>query len=181
MLEKLTYKQKFYLAIAGFLISLVLVYSIAIKGTLAIKKECKELKYKIMQVENAPVKVASLEREIAKLEGLMSNVNSELSVNEKLLEVTARFAERNRLVLKEFPETHTYTKQDYSIYTDAITLEGGFINLLRLLYLIETEKSYGRVSSVDFYSYLDKRKKTYNLNMIIYVQNIQHISDKAPH
>lgn len=177
MFKKISDKNKLYLLLAGLIISLFVVYKIAIQSTINLASQCKELNDKLSQVKDAPERIAELEAEISKYTDILSSETPELNMGEVLLDAISRYCQENTLVLKEFPEDHVYNRNNYTINTSIITIEGGFIKMLKLLYMLETNKTYGKISSAGFYTYLDKKTKKYELNLKIYVQNIRHITE----
>lgn len=181
MWEKLSYSNRTYLLIGGYVLCLLLIYQIAIKGTVKAGNECGKLERKLIMAENAPRQIAVLEKRINELDAFVNSATrSETERHELLLATVSNYCQINRLVLKRFPITHRFSKHNYIIYTDIITIEGGFIQLLKLLNNIELNKRLGKIASVDFNSWLDKKNKHYKLNMTIYVQNFQYITETKP-
>jgi hypothetical protein len=178
MFANISYKNKFYFLCGGFVIALFLVYHIALKSTFELKKQCSELTTRLSLVDNAPERIAGLENQISHLNTfLASGQQSVQSGKDLLLDAISRFCQKNMLVLREFPDEHVFVRNKFEISTSIVTVEGGFIKLLRLLYLLETNKSYGKISSADFYSYTDKKTKKNKLNLTIYVQTIRKTSE----
>jgi hypothetical protein len=161
------------LLLAGFLISLFLVYHIAVKSTVDLRSVCKEMELKIDSVRQAPVEIKMIENRLSELNKVISNRgNDETDFHEALLVDISNYCDVNGLVIKNYPESHLVHSEKYIVETDAITIEGNFTKLLKLIYMLETENKNGHLASIKFESIPDHRNNIYKLNLTIYEQNI---------
>ena len=175
MFGKLTAKQQVILLIAAFFAGLLLVYSVAIKSTVNAGNTYRDLKGKARMMEYAPEKIVELQKQMVSINNVISSsVQSESDLHQQLLGVISSYCQKNRLVIKAFPEIHSYARNDLAIETNMIVIEGGYIKLLKLLYMLETQKQFGKIASVDFSSYFDRKSKRYKLTMKLYIQNINY-------
>ena len=99
----------------------------------------------------------------------------QINMEELIIEHISSFSKQNNIVLKEYPGIHYYSQQDYITETCKLTVEGSFIKLLKLAYSIEQNFSYGKVSSLNFYTEKNYKTKKIELLLEIYVQNIKMI------
>lgn len=179
MFGKLTAKQQVILLIAAFFAGLLLIYSIAIKSTIKTKNTYRDLKEKARMMEYAPGKIDELQKQLVRVNNMISSsVQAETDLHQQLLGIISSYCQKNRLVIKEFPEIHSYARNDLSIETNMIVIEGGFIKLLKLLYMLETKKQLGKIASVDFSSYFDRKSKHYKLTMKLFIQNINYADNE---
>jgi len=124
--------------------------------------------------ENAPQKIAEIKNRISEIETRIgSNQSKEVDFQDMLLEKVSSYCKTNGLVLKEFPQTHCFSQQDYLIETNTIIVEGDFIKLLKLVYGLENDFEIGKVVSVKFLTNEDFRSKRLYLSAVIYYQNIK--------
>jgi hypothetical protein len=171
---KLTYKKRLYLLLGAGLFVFFLSYRIAIIETVKISKNLKDIREKLSQIETAPESIAILEKKIASINKMIGeNLNDVPEFQKTLLDRISSFCNENSLVLREFPQVHSWTKQDYQFITCYASMEGSFIPLLKLLFDLETHFVSGRMVSVDFYSNEDHRLKKRRLIMSIYIQTIK--------
>jgi len=174
LLKNLSYKKKFRYLIIGFALLLLISWQASIKKTLVLKSECSDMEQQLSMAENAPEKIAGIKNRIAEIETRIgSNQSMEVDFQDLLLEKVSGYCKLNNLVLKEFPQTHSFSQQDYLIETNTIVVEGGFIKLLKLVYSLENDFEIGKVVSVKFTTKEDFRSKQLCLSAIIYYQNIK--------
>ena len=174
MLNNLSYRLKFIYLSIGFVLFLFLTFKLAINRTFEIKKQCKYYKEQLSKVENAPTQMALIK---TKLDGINQRVGnkslSQINFEELIIEHVSRYCKNHSLILKEYPGMHIFSQQDYCTETCKITVEGDFIKLLKLAYGIEHTFSYGKVSSLKFYTKKNIQTKNIELLLEIYVQNIK--------
>ena len=175
MLNNYTYKQK-NIALIGvaFLFALISYFG-AIKNTVSLINSCSELEDKLIQIKDAPKELALIERQLKEFEILFGKVDTnQINYQPYLLETISNYCNSNDLILKEFPKPLIYAEQDFIIETNKIILEGEFIELLKLIYLIEQTKKLGNISNLHFQTFtrtIDNVKQTY-LSSTFYLQHI---------
>ena len=174
MFSNLTYRLKFIILGISFLVFLIISHNLAFKKTFRLKRECKEIEARLEQSKNAPQQITIIK---SKLEHIDQKVGGksidQINLEELIIENISSFCKQNMLVLKEYPGIHNYKQQDYITETCRLTVEGSFIKLLKLAYGIEQNFSYGKVSSLNFYTEKNYRTKRVELLLEIYVQNIK--------
>lgn len=174
MFKNLTYRKKIRFLAIGVVILTFIIYNLSIKKTIILKKECKSFEEKLALVEYAPQKIALLEKELSKIEGIIGKSDTTcIDFQQILLEKTSNYCQENNIILKEFPKQIINEQQDYIIETNIVVLEGGFITLLKFLYLLEQKYNIGKVVSAGYNAFKDIKTKKYKLNLTIYVQNIK--------
>ncbi len=173
MWQRLTYRQRFYLLIAGLVIFLYLCHRLAFKETFKMRRECKQTEQRITQVITAPGQILNLEKKISVIDrSIRSDSIQEMNFHEVLLEKISDYCVKHDIDIIEYPPLHSYSWNEIILETNAIVLQGKFLDLLNMVYFTEQEASIGRISGVDFYTYYERaRKKTY-LRMKIYIQHI---------
>lgn len=180
MKQKITYKNRLiYLLISAGLFAIIL-YNIAISDTITISSENTRLETQIIENIDAPKQIQSIKQKLYKIDLLIGNkTQEEIDVHQLLLESITSFNYNNRLVLQDFPQPFILTKDGYETKTAKVTIEGGFINLLKLVHFLEQNHKIGKVVSVDFESIKKSNNTKKELHSTIYIQNIKSIPNES--
>ncbi len=175
----LSFKQKNkYLAIGAGVFA-VIVYLFAISHTISEYRQVKDLERKVQKAKQSPKQMAVLENRLAFINSKVNPYLIDSTRNQEgILDAVSTFCQKNSLILKEFPKTGYEEQKDITIETNVIVVEGGYTNLLQLIYELEHKNKVGKVSSVSFNSFMDNKRKKQVLTATIYLQNI-HIKSKA--
>lgn len=174
LLNKLTYKQKLnYLGIVSFLFFLV-VYSMAIKKTIALKKSCNLIENQLTELKDAPYQINQIEKKLNEIKSIIGVFSVEESDGQsQLLEKCTEYCSKNNLVIRDFPKTHEYIQTEYLIQTNIVKIEGNFCLLLKFIYLLEQKYQIGKIISISFSKELDRKLKKEKLFTTLYIQNIK--------
>ncbi len=179
MFNNLTYRIRFILLGVGFFLFLIITFNLAFKKTFRLKKDYKQLETRLEQSKNAPQQIALIKTRLEEIDQKVGGKSiDQINLEELIIEHISSFSKQNNLVLKEYPGIHTYSQQDYTTETCKLTVQGDFIKLLKLAYGIEQNFSYGKVSSLNFYTQKNYRTKEVELLLEIYVQNIKMKNDE---
>lgn len=137
---------------------------------------CIDLEEQLATAVDAPQRISQLEQKLADINGQIgSNISGNTDYQELLLEKVSRYCSKNRLVLKQLPQTHSYVHQDFKVETHKVVVEGSFHKLLKLIYAIENDFKLGKLVSVRFETEKDFVTKSISLTASIYFQNIKSI------
>ena len=176
MLERLSYKHKNYLLVAGLLILGVVVWKSAIRKTLDVRAECENLQIQLAKSQDAPAQLAFFRQRLSDLDALVGKGGAEASLaQQELLERVSDYCTEHRMTLKAFPESHEYTENEYAIVTNKVEVEGDFVDLVKLVYELEQKYTAARISSTQFYSKKNLKTKKVKLYALIYFQNIKRV------
>jgi len=170
---KYTYKQKVYLLISGSVLFLFLCYQLAFKKTIIEYDTLKINRQQFSLIEAAPLKFKELQQKVTDLERI---TNSRTTANNnyqvQLLEIsTASIAESETRIV-EFPRISTFSDKDLITKTQEIAFQGGFIDLLKLLFELGKDSRVGNICCVDFYTQKEPRSGIQTLKMKIFFQTI---------
>lgn len=128
----------------------------------------------MLQAEEAPEQIKKLEEKLKNLNSSFSvYVTDSLSSQDKILELVSAFCQKNNLTLKELPVSGIVEEADFTVETNIIVAEGNFSSLVKLLYELEYNSRIARLSSVNFSSSIDNKRKKTILTLTIYLQNIK--------
>ena len=175
MLKKLTYKQQLlYTLIGGFIFSIV-IYNLALSDTISLAVKNSDFKDQISKSQDAPEQIQFAKQKIKRIEQLVGSNNdySEVDIHQVLLESVTNYVQKNGLILKDFPQPFVGVENGYTTKTVQLTVEGGFIPLLKLIYFLENDYSVGKVVAVDFKTAKELRTRKRKLNTTIYLQNVK--------
>lgn len=176
MKKKYTYKQYLYLLIAVFVLGLLVSYKIAVKPTIDAKKKLQQLQDDIRNVDEAPRKRAMLLQQIEQYDRLIGEqATNQKFEQQQVLDYISNYCQKSKSTVREFPEIHSFTKENYVLNTIVFTIEGNFRHLLELLFLIETDLKIGSIQSIDFYTEDEFRTKKKRLFLKVYLQTINQL------
>jgi len=149
-------------------------YHLAVKKTFHLKSECSQIEKDMAELKDAPGQILNLKKKLGSLDNSVHIAfNKKQTIQDYLLEQIADYCSKNNILIKEYPKPHVYSKDDYTIETNHITLAGPYINLLKLLYHIEQKYRLGKVSSARFYTEINDKTKVNELILELYIQNIK--------
>lgn len=172
MLNRLTYRKKNQLLLAGAGLLLLLVYSFAISKTVALRSTCLKLEQRVDSAAHLPEETAGMEAKLAQIEKNFGSDSASGNTHEALLGVVSAWSQQHHLVLREFPELLQYRNREWNVETHRFTVEGNFTELLRLVHLLEQTQQLGKVVSADYRSRRDPRTKALSLTVTVYVQHL---------
>lgn len=173
ILDKLTYKQKSRLIAAGVIILLLACYQYAFKPTFAIYSEYGLNKQKADEAENYASQYSRLHNEERELNSIIeTSLTDSSNAQREILNYFGSFCKKNKLELKEYLPMPLVENKNFNIATSRIMLEGGFKNVLRLVYELENLKHFGRICSVSFTKKADPYDQKEVLISTIFLQNL---------
>ncbi len=174
MFKNLTYKKKNKLLLVGTLVAIYLIYVFAIRKTLDVFQEYKNLQSKIELVKNAPVMAAQLEKQLLQIDSKIGSDNSSgLKTEQALLEIVSNYCKSSNAVLREFPASTVFEQGNLSVETNKFVVEGDFATILQLVYLLEQKNKMGKVASVRYQYKKDMITRDMALTATVYLQKIK--------
>ncbi|MBL7897105.1 MAG: hypothetical protein JNJ99_01130 [Crocinitomicaceae bacterium] len=165
MFDRFTYKQKNY----GLLVLFVLMLIVSYKRSLVLTLNAmEELKNQELQLASAATAQESIEMFRISIAHLNKNIGrSDLEpdkVNQEILGAISDFSLNHQVHLQKLESTHIFQTVDFTIYSNQISVEGNFNGILSLVYFMENEFEYARLTNLHFYTQIDlstKNKKLY--------------------
>ncbi|MFI5203877.1 MAG: hypothetical protein ACHQF2_05220 [Flavobacteriales bacterium] len=161
--KTLTYRQKNYPLWAATLVFVVFIYKKNISATLNLISSCAELENKLVQAENADVKLAILRSQLKKINEGSGNMNiSSEQIEQEILDRAAKLSQKENIMLSSFKEAHQVVTNGYMVTSHMIEIEGGFVPAVRFIHAFEKEFKDARLVSIKFYTKEDyKTHKKY--------------------
>jgi hypothetical protein len=171
----LPYKKRLLYLVIAWAFFILLAYHLAIKKTILLYQTNVMVTQNMKQVQNIGKDLAQTELRLADLNTYLTPYTLDSIRNQQLImNQISDLCKAYNLTLKHFPKAGLFNENYFSIETNIIEIEGGFANLLRLVYELETRHKIGRIASTSFKSYVDTRNKKTILSLIIYLQNVRN-------
>src|SRR5690554_6100104 len=158
----------------GIIAVLYIAYSFAVKKTIEIRSQNKELRETIEQIQIASHTIEQLQQTLEQFQYKYGNSYVlHTDFQSALIKMIADFCEQNNMQITLFPTSHEFVKNDFSIQSYQITVTGSFIEHVKLLSTLELQLPGARIASVLFEKKTDIRRKTQILYMTVLIQKIQ--------
>lgn len=156
-----------------------MVYFLAIEKSIVVAGEYRILKEQVQMASDAPRKITELQKQLAEIDHDMEKEQrTTVNVQEALLGFITNYCQNNKLILREFPKTIHINEKDFLIETNVFTVEGGFLKILPMIYLLEQKNKIGKIASVNFQTKKDFKTKNLALTATIYLQNVSKNKQK---
>ncbi len=165
-------KKLLYTALITVLV-LILSYQFSFKKTFVLYDEYKLMLSEKSRSRNLPQKILKLQNELDNIAGTIeSSGDAELNKRNRIISRVSNYCDSHSLIISELTPSIVREENTFTIETNIVKTEGSFVNLLKLLNNIEQEKSLGKVISVRFATYLNRKTRKKNLFSEMYIQNI---------
>lgn len=167
-------KTKNLVLVAAILVVVLLCYQLAISKTFQLKNDYKNLQAEQALLENAPEKLSLLVKKQVHYDSILNKMNlGNTSMENNLLRVINIEAEKNKLKLIDFNDPHTAEVNANQINTFDFVLQGGFTALLKTIYALEQENTFGEVVHLHFEKKRNYRTRNNFLEARVFVQSIE--------
>lgn len=176
MILKFTYQQKLKLLPFLFIAAMLVVYWIAISGTVKLKHTCIDLKAQLKSAGNAPEQLLAVTARLNELNRNSGNSRKEEGTDPFLNFISISSNSAAKLI--NYLPLHNYRKAPYLIETRSAIFEGIYSNLLSFLYSLEKNYTSGKVVSVKFETETNLKTEKRRLLMTLYIQSVS--SEKNP-
>lgn len=173
MLDKLDYTKKCYLLFAGLVLFFYLGYKFSFADTFVMADEITEKEEKLLWLKEKEKELPALREKMSEFEKVYAKSDSG-SVRDKLTAYISEFADQNSCLVTEIPTNSSFKNDDLKIQTNTFTIKGGYIDLIRLLNLLETNYKFtAKIMSAQFYSIVDLQAKKRSLYLTIITQSFE--------
>ncbi|MCC6370522.1 MAG: hypothetical protein IT236_05890 [Bacteroidia bacterium] len=173
MFNKLSYKQKSYLLLAGLLLFLVVGYQFSFSYTLELNSQIKEKEQKLIWLKEKEKELPVLQAKMNEFEKAYSKTDSS-SVRDKLTACISDFADKNNCLVTEIPHNSSFKNSHLKVQTNTFTIKGNFNHLLTLLYMLENDYKYlAKIMSARFFKIRDPQTKKENLYLTVISQSFE--------
>jgi hypothetical protein len=169
---KMTYQQKLKLLPWLLLAGIILVYWVAVSGTVKLKASCNELRKEMISAGDAPAQLISLTTRLNEYNAVAGN-NQKDGGSDPLLNFISINSTSGASLISFLP-LHVYMKQPYIIETRIAIFEGNYSSLLTVLFNLEKNYSSGKVVSVKFETETNLKTEKKRLLMTLYIQSVSN-------
>jgi hypothetical protein len=175
VLKNLSEKYKLYLIVAGIILASIIAYRVAIKSTVMVMKDYRELKQKAAEAEDISSRCAALQKQLTILNRSYFDAAKGIDDTHNIfLDKLGRLAATYNATVTEYPAQHSYRASSVQVETHIAVLQGNFSDLLKVLYELEVNERIGRLVSVEYFTETNRKTKIRSLYMRIYIQNYRN-------
>lgn len=179
-MNRLTYKQQFIGLLVASVLLFWLIYQLAVSETLETRDKYKTLLANKEQLSTAGSRVLFYERELKKMDSLIgADAFAGNYTQELLLRKITDFGLQRNVTIVDFQKPHFALQDDYGVYTYRTTIRGGFHDLLRLLYELESNPFPGIFKSAGFALKTEPGEKVPELTLTLFVQEVKKEKPRA--
>lgn len=158
----------------GFVALCLLSYGLAIKGTIAAKREHTENLAKRAAVADLPHELAALGQRERQLDALLGELDLEdTSMQSNLLKFLNAQAATNGVKVIDFNAPHTVPNANGRVETYIFHLEGGYDQILRTIHFLENKGGFGAVVHVGLEKKRDYRTKRTYLQAEVFLKQVR--------
>lgn len=158
----------------GFVLVLLLSYTLAISKTLQTRSEYVALEREQQQFNNLSQQLYLLHRKEAHLDSVLQSLNLDnTSIENNLLRVVNLEAEKNHLKVINFDPPHMYEMDGTIFKTFNFVLRGSFTDILKAIHSIEMQSSFGEVVHIDFTKQKNYRTSQNYLEATVFIQKME--------
>lgn len=174
MFSSLSYRQKNIVLIIGFVIFLLIAYSVSISETIHLMNKKVEIENKLRKVSSAPSKIIEIQKELLSLDANLGSIDKAKDFQHILLEKATSYCQNHREInLDQFPKPYINQQKGYQLETYLCILEGSFKDALGFIYNIEQKWKIGKSVSSEFKVETNYRTGAKKLYTTIYIQSIK--------
>jgi Tfp pilus assembly protein PilO len=170
-----TYRQHNYALIAVFFVLMLLTYSVNIRNTIKTYQQYNADQKRLKMAQNAAQDIALYRSELT---GMQQTAQQSYN-REYLLEQITTFCREHNLLIKSFPISQKVVENNYPVVTNEIEVEGGYLDIVSLAYMIEQQKKLSSISSLTFNLVKDRIKQQQFLHGRFTLRNIETTPQQA--
>jgi len=167
-------RNKNILLCAGFFLSMIIGYQLAISKTMTLKEEVAQLKEDAKEIDRLSSLGLNLNAREKYVDSILAKNNIRTnSVQNNLLAFLNGRAEADQFTIVAFNEPHIVQSENHNVTSYQFELRGSYKSLEHVLYALEQQQSFGTITHVDFTKKRDYRKRKDYLELLVIVENVQ--------
>jgi hypothetical protein len=167
------YKNKLIALLAGCVLFLLICYLWGFRKTIDLYREYRQVNTLMGQAENLPEEELRSEQRLLEInERLSKYLADTLKAKERLLDIANGWCQKYQVRLYQLPASSMEEKDQVTMMTSTMELEGNYAGLLQFLHRMEREEEAGRISSAAFYSRTEPQTRKRKLRLKLYIQTI---------
>lgn len=170
--QNINYKQVNKYLAWGLLPLLFIIYKLSISNTIALLQENRQLETSL-NTDQSPAKTAQIQADAKHIDELFANYVADAgSDREHILALIGEFCHLHHLLVYKVPETSVYETNSHQVETFEFAVQGGYLNMVKLVNFLEKQEKIGKIASVKFENLKDLNTKRNLLIGHIYLQRI---------
>ncbi len=166
-------KAKLLALLVGSILFFPIAWKLAFNKTFDARKQINDLNYKLENVQNAPERIAIVEKRLNYLNQLIVDDDLEGGLQNRVLDEISTICKRKGLLLREMPPMFRNLDNNYLVETINVQVAGSYHDLLQLIYVLEKPEKNLNIASIDFFIEENKRLKTKQLILSLYIQTLK--------
>jgi hypothetical protein len=172
-MAKKKFKLIFFLSVSGIFIFILLIWKMSLSKTVKEIQKNFQLKNILDSNTRYPEKKMVLKQRIKTLSDLTNSkfLNSN-DYDQRMIKIVDKYCLDNNLIIRKIPERTISVQDNISIITSVFSIEGDFVDLVKLIYMLEQKEKLGRVTSANLTKKTEPKTKTSYLIADIFLQNI---------
>lgn len=113
-----------------------------------------------IDASNAESDLESLQLQVLQLNKNIGRSDMEPDqVQQEILGVITQFSQENQVRVERLEATHTFETVDFNIYSNQVAVKGTYNGILSLVYYMENEFDYARLTNIAVYKEEDTKSK----------------------
>ncbi len=157
----------------GFVVLLFLCYKYAIKNTVVEINRKERLTSEKVLSDEIPKNLAILSQKEKYFDSILGKMNmGNTSLENNLLRIINIETQKNNVSVVDFNKPHVYVSENSHLRTFQFVLRGSFTSLIKTIYELEQNNSFGEIVSLDFEKKKNYRTRKNYLEVSVLLQNI---------
>lgn len=171
------YKQKYKILIIVLVVSSLVIYKLTFSKTLHAYFFSRELKDKAQGIQNAPEKIAGLQKQIASFDAIIGgNANDTIEIRNQIMQLSGTYCASHHLTIIGFQPPIENVRTGFVVETNILTIEGSYIDIVSFVNQLESKWKVGKVISTRYFSNLDLKTREVTLRAQIYIQKVKPVN-----
>lgn len=172
MFKGISYKKKFYAVIVLFIVLSIAAYKRSFKGAIEAVTFYIESKNNIDENINIDSKIVKLNIKNQSLDNIIGKkIRNPEAVQNEVLNFLSQKEED--FLLSKIENIHISSDNYFTIYSNIVTIEGSFNDLLKVIYSFEEGFEFARIASLKIYVLKNRRNSKNKLYTTIIFQNYE--------
>lgn len=153
---------------------LFLSYFLAVKETMKLRAQLLSFKSRQEVSMNIPGQLHRLSNKEKDIDLKFKELNLGTSSRQNdLIKYLNRISTVNQVKIIEFRSPHLFRQENSTNKTHIFNLEGYFLDILKVVYALEKQGSFGAVSHISFEKKKDHRSGKNYLQALVFLEHIQ--------
>lgn len=167
------YIYRFYFVVLVLIIVCFVVWVGPLSQTIHQRRALHQMESEVEKLHSAPQRIIEVQNQIKKLESSVGVCDSVFLSQQDLFLKLSEITYNNHAIIREIPEQHIFSTNNILVDTNIFRIEGGFIDLIKLIRELENQLNSIQVVSFDFTRIVDRKTKEYRLFVELRVQRIR--------